>query len=188
MRKRTFTLTASQAQGLQAAYQHSRDGATRTRYQAVRLYGQGYAVNEIQAICGCSRRSLLAWCQSYQAEGVSGLLDHRLGGNRAQLLPLEIEELSRLLHSYTPAQLLGAGQCCGDGLHWRINDLRQVVLHHYGVSYKSATSYRTLFERCDFSYQRATKQYKSRHEGKVMDFEERLEKNLLTSLRSNPTP
>ena len=47
----------------------------------------------------------------------------------------------------------------------------------YGLRYQSLTAYRTLLARCDFSYQRATKQYKSRNEFKVMDFEEQLEKN-----------
>jgi transposase len=188
MSTRKFRLTEQQAQALQVAYLHSHDGATRTRYQAVRLYGVGYVVEEIQQICGCSQRSLLEWCQVYRAEGISGLVDHRLGGNRAQLSPMEIEALSQLLHGYTPARLLGPDGCEGPGQHWSVNDLRQLVWQQYGVRYKSPTSYHTLFNRCDFSYQRATKQYLSRNELKVMDFEERLEKNSLTWHRSNPTP
>ena len=177
MGTRKFKLNETEVAALQCAYQHSQDGATRTRYQAVRLYGIGYPVAEIMAICGCGQRSLQEWCQGYRAEGVSGLLDHRVGGNRARLLALEVEELSQLLHSYTPGQLLGAKQSSGDGQHWCIADLQQVVEQRYGVRYQSLTSYRTLLVRCDFSYQRATKQYKSRNAFKVMDFEEQLEKN-----------
>lgn len=178
MGTRNFKINETEAQALQVAEENSPDGATRTRYQAVRLYGIGYAVSEIKLICGCSQRSLAEWCQRYRAEGLSGLLDHRVGGNRAQLLAVEVEALSQLLHRYTPGQLLGPAKHSGDGQHWTIVDLQHVVAQHYGVRYQSLTSYRTLFARCDFSYQRATKQYKSRNEVKVMDFEEQLEKNL----------
>lgn len=180
MRTRTFKLNESEEQALQVAYLHCRDGATRTRYQAVRLYGLGYDVAEIMLICGCSQRSLLEWCQRYRDEGISGLVDHRVGGNRSQLQALEIEALSQLLHQYTPAQLLGPHQRHGDGTHWTVADLQQVVLDKFGVRYQSATSYRTLLDRCDFSYQRTTKQYKARNEAKVMAFEEGLEKNWWT--------
>jgi len=177
MRRRTFKLNESEAQALQGAYVNCADGATRTRYQAVRLYGIGYGVEEILLICSCSLRSLLAWCQRYRNEGISGLCDHRVGGNRSRLLALEVEALGQLLHRYTPTQLLGTDHRHGDGTHWTIPDVQQVVEHRYGVRYKSLTSYRTLLARCDFSYQRATKQYKSRNELNVMDFEEQLEKN-----------
>lgn len=185
MRTRTFKLTTSEEQALQVAYLHCQDGATRTRYQAVRLYGLGYAVAEVMQICGCSQRSLLDWCHRYRAEGIAGLVDHRIGGNSRRLQPLEIEELSQLMHQYTPAQLLGP-TVTGDGEHWCVGALCQVVSKRFGVVYQSQTSYRTLLDRCHFSYQRATKQYKSRHERTVMDFEEALEKNSSTRLRNGP--
>jgi hypothetical protein len=50
MRTRTFKLTTSEEQALQVAYLHCQDGATRTRYQAVRLYGIGYAVAEVMHV------------------------------------------------------------------------------------------------------------------------------------------
>jgi transposase len=177
MGTRNFNGKESEAQALQVAEVNSQAGATRTRYQAVRLYGLGDAVTEIVQICGCSQRSLAQWCHRYRAEGVSGLLDHRAGGNRAQLLALAIEELSQLLHCYTPGQRLGPEKSGGDGQHWTIADLQQVVAQRYRVRYQSLTSYRTLFARGAFSDPRATKQSKSRNEVKVMDVEEQLEKN-----------
>ena len=177
MRTRNFKLNDVEAEALQVAYLNSQAGATRTRYQAVRLYGMGYAVAEIMNICGCSQRSLQEWCQRYRTEGLSGLVDHRAGGNRARLLALEVEELSQLLQRYTPSQLLGPEMSSGNGQYWTLSDLQQIVAQRYGVRYQSLTSYRSLLARCDFSYQRATKQYKSRNEFKVMDFEEVLEKN-----------
>ena len=187
MGKRKFKLNETEASAIQGAYQHSQDGAERTRYQAVRLYGLGSRATEIMQICGCSPRALQEWCQRYRAEGLSGLVDHRAGGNRARLLAAEVEELSGLLHCYSPGQLLGAARS-GRGEYWTLADLQQLVEQRYGVHYQSLTSYRTLLLRCDFSYQRAAKQYKSRNEGKVMDFEEALEKNLSTWHRAPLTP
>ena len=46
MAKRKFQLSEQAINELQSAYQHSRQGQERTRFQAVRLYGQGYSVAE----------------------------------------------------------------------------------------------------------------------------------------------
>ncbi len=59
MATRTFSLTDAQAAELRRAYDRTTDGPTRTRYQAVRLYGAGYPVAQIVEITGCSRTSLL---------------------------------------------------------------------------------------------------------------------------------
>ena len=125
MRQRAFQLTEAQACELQGAYHNCQAAQTRTRYQAVRLYGQGYATREIEAICGCSRSSLMAWCRSYQAAGVTGLVDQRRGGNRARLTAVQIERLQYLLDSYTPGQLWSAVACVGSGQFWTVGDLAQ---------------------------------------------------------------
>ena len=66
MRKREFELTVKEEQALKQAYERSQGGATRTRYQAVRLYGIGYPVAEIENITGCTRSSLMNWCRHYR--------------------------------------------------------------------------------------------------------------------------
>ncbi len=53
-------------QQLRQAYELSNDVLARTRYQAVRLYGAGYQVSEIEKITGCRRSSLMEWCQDYR--------------------------------------------------------------------------------------------------------------------------
>ena len=63
MAKRKFKISEEQEKALKAAYQQSQDGATKIRYQAVPLYGQGYQVSEIEQTTGCSRVSLLEWCR-----------------------------------------------------------------------------------------------------------------------------
>ena len=61
MRKRQFKLTEREERELQQAFVSTKDGATRIRYQAVRMYGLGYPVDEICEITSCNRTSLLEW-------------------------------------------------------------------------------------------------------------------------------
>jgi transposase len=73
--------------------------------------------------------------------------------------------------------LLGVVNCYGDGQFWTVPDLAKLVERDYQVTYKSDTSYRTLFKRCHFSCQRPGSQYWSRSELAVLEFEQQLEKN-----------
>ncbi len=77
MAKRTFKLTETERKELLKAYQVTKDAATRTRYQAVRLYGEGYAEKEVEQITGCSRTSLMEWCRAYREAHSQGLVDSR---------------------------------------------------------------------------------------------------------------
>ena len=178
MKPRSLCLTEAQAKELQAAFLHCQDILAKTRFQAVRLYGTGYPVTQIIDICGCNTRTLLNWTRTYRERGLSALLDHRQGGNRARLKSEQIETLQNQLHGYTPAQLLGRSHCVGDGQFWTAADLACLLKRDYGVVYQSHTSYLTLLQKCGFSYQRPAKQYKSHSEAKVMDFEEQLEKKI----------
>ncbi len=176
MAKRKFNITATEENELKAAYQQCRTGLTKIRYQAVRLYGTGYRVSEIEQITGCSRPSLMEWCRAYRQFGVAGLVDKRQGGNRAKLTPEQLEQLQQQLDNYSPRQLFGSGNCYDEGQFWTVPDLAKLVERKYGVSYKSATSYRSLFKRCDYSCQRPGSQYYSRNELKVLEFDQQFEK------------
>jgi transposase len=178
MAKRQFKLTEAQDKELKWAYNQCQDAQTKIRYQAVRLYGQGYWVKEIQEITGCSRASLMEWCRAYRQFGPAGLVDKRTGGNHAKLSPLEIEQLQAQLENYTPQQLFGSSRSYGEGQFWTVPDLAKLVERKYGLTYKSATSYRSLFDRCDFSCQRPEAHYRSRNELAVLEFEQQLEKKL----------
>ena len=177
MAKRKFKLTDEERKGLLKAYRASQEAGTRTRYQAVRLYGEGYAEKEIERITGCSRTSLMEWCRAYRADPSQGLVDHRAGGNSAKLSKLQIEELQQRLDQYTPKELFGANASSVDGQFWTVEDLIQVVREQYGVEYKSRTSYTSLLSLCGFSYQKSEKIFKSRSQTKVADFEEKKKKN-----------
>ena len=177
MATRKFTLTDAQTAELWQAYDRTKDGPTRTRYQAVRLYGAGYPVAQVVEITGCSRTSLMDWCRLFRQHGVRGLVDGRLGGNRAKLTPHQRETVRANLHQYTPRQLFGPDTATADGQFWTVPDLKWAVQNWFGVTWTSASSYLALLADCGFSYQRAQKVYKSRSEHDVLAFEEQLEKN-----------
>ncbi len=177
MALRKFSLTDAQAAELRQAYERTKDGPTRTRFQAVRLYGSGYAVTQITEITGCSRTSLLDWCRIFRAHGVAGLCDGRRGGNRARLTPDQRETVRANLHQYTPRQLFGPETATLDGAFWTVPDLKRAVQAWFGVTWQSPRSYLALLADCGFSYQRTQKVFKSRNEREVVAFEEQLEKN-----------
>jgi len=177
MAKRKFQLTEQERNQLLQAYSLCRDGPTRTRYQAVRLYGEGYPENEIERITGCSRTSLMEWCRAYRQDPSQGLVDKRAGGNCAKLTKLEIEDLMQRLHQYTPRDLYGSEAGTADGQFWTVEDLHRSVQKWYGVEYRSSSSYLHLLKVCEFSYQQVEKVFKPRSQLKVADFEEQLEKN-----------
>lgn len=177
MAKRKFKLTDEERKELLRAYRTCKDADRRSRYQAVRLYGEGLSEVEIERITGCSRTSLMEWCRAYRADPSQGLVDHRIGGNRAKLSKLQIEGLQQKLYQYTPKDLFGADASTADGQFWTVADLAHVVQEQYGVEYKSRTSYTSLLKLCGFSYQKSEKVFKSRSQSKVADFEEQLEKN-----------
>jgi transposase len=177
MAKRQFKLSEQEEKDLQRAFLNETDGATRIRFQAVRLYGQGYAVPEICQITGSNRSSLMEWCAKYRERGVDGLPDHRGGPRRSKLTIKQVEEVADKLRQYTPYQLFGPEAHTSSGQHWTVPDLVRAIAQWYGVTWRSLSSYRTLFQQCGFSYQRTEKVYKSRREPNVMDFEEQVEKN-----------
>ena len=173
MAKRKFTLTDQERRSLVQAYELSKDVGTRTRYQAIRLYGDGYQVTEIEQITGCARASLMEWCREYRKNGVQGLVDKRAGGNSAKMSKHEIENLSHRLREYTPRDLFGPSE----SQYWSAAALGKAIKKWYGVEYRSPSSYIRIFSLCDFSYQKTEKVYKSRKEMSVLEFEEQVEKN-----------
>lgn len=177
MAKRQYKLTEAEVKELIGAYVQTRDGATRTRCQAVRLYGTGYSVADIQTISGCSRTSLMEWCSAYRSHGLSGLIDKRAGGNNAKLSQAQIDDLRERLHTYTPRQLLGEDTQTEGGQFWTVEDVQAVLKHCYHVEYRSRSSILALLDTCGFSYQRPHKVFKSRRASDVRAFEEQFEKS-----------
>jgi transposase len=177
MPKQRHLLTAEAVSALQAAEFREHDGALRSRLQAVRLYGLGYPVPEIQRITGCSRTRLMGWYRRYQAGGWETLIDQRAGGNNRKLTAAQRADLRDMLRQYTPCSLFGAEAASATGQFWTLADLRRAVTQWYGVTYDSPTSYYTLFAHCGFTAQRPDGVFKSRREVDVLAFEATAEKN-----------
>lgn len=185
MNKRKFHITAKENDELQAAYHQSKDANDRMRFQAVRLYGNNYPVEEVIEITGCSRRRMYAWSRQYQRHGIGGLLDTRVGGNSAKLSVEQVGEIERLLHQYRPNQILRSDEYSGCGEFWGTREVAILLKGKYQVVYRSANSYRNLLRKCRLSRQRPAQQYKNRNELKVATFEEELEKNSSTRLKTS---
>ena len=177
MATRQFRITEAQETELKIAYDTCKDAALCKKLLAVRLYGTGRPVAEIRDLFGCSRTSLLGWCQQYSINGLAGLVDKRNGGNHHKLTPAQKVDLRDRLHRYTPRQVLGDKTATAAGDHWTTADLKQVIYQWYAVIYRSHSSYLLLLGECGLSYQRTESVFKSRSEVKVADFEEQLEKN-----------
>lgn len=178
MGKRQFELSEEEVK----EFLRAEDGVSNVRelrrLQAVRLYGTGYAVEEIQSITGCSWRSLMDWCQAYGAEGLAGLASKWQGQNAAKLSREQRADLRDKVNSYCPDQLLAPEVRISQGAFWTVSDLKLVIHQWYGVSYRSLSSYRVLLHECHLSVQRTAQQYRSRpDEGRIVDFEAELEKN-----------
>lgn len=188
MAKRKFILSEQEAQTLRGRYDRSNQAATRSRYQAVWMYGTGYPVAEIEKLVGCCRSSLMNWCRTYQTRGVEGLEDERLGGNNNKLTAAQREALQARLQSYTPAMLFGPQAATKDGQFWSVADVHRAVEQWYGVTYHSLNSYRQLLATSGFSYQRPAKVFKSRRPSQVAEFEEAFEKKSSTFSKRPPKP
>lgn len=177
MPERKFKLTSAQLSELWRAYAKAPDGATKARYQAVRLYGTDYPLQTVIDVIGCSISRLREWVRAYRTEGVDALMDHRIGGNSAKLTPGQRDEIEARLREFTPHQILGSQTYTPTGQFWTVEDL-QVALHRwYGVEYQSRISYYNLLHACGFSYQRTEKVFKSQRVTEIAAFQELVEKN-----------
>lgn len=162
MARRLFQLDHEDVQELKHAYAGCKDGPTRTRYQAVRLYGTGFLAEDVIEITGCSRTSLMDWVRKYRIEGATDLEDKRVGGNRAKLTPVQIKDLQVRLRTFTPADLFGSTAATEDGQFWTVEDLKRAIQRWYSVSYRSRSSYPRLVALCGFRYQRSEGVFKLR--------------------------
>jgi len=124
MAYRKFELSEQERGELQRAYDSAEETRYQQRVQGVRLYGEGRAVRDIQAIVGCSERSLLRWCAAYRQAGVAGLVAGWRGGNNAHLTPTQRGEVVAKVKQYQPDQLLPSEVRVSRGAFWTVSDLR----------------------------------------------------------------
>ena len=177
MAQRMFELSEQERGELQRGYDSAQDRRFQRRVQGVRLYGEGRAVSDIQAIVGCSERRLLRWCKAYRQEGIDGLVSGWLGGNNARLTAMQRAEVLAKVKQYQPDQLLPTEVRVSRGTFWTVSDLRIGMQRWYGVAWRSDNSYRTFLAQAGLSLQRPENVYRSRPADlTVAAFEAKLEK------------
>ncbi len=177
MPERKFKLTDKQVAELWRAYDECGNGDTKTRYQAVRLYGTDYPLQTVIDVTGCSIPSLRTWVRTYRTAGFHALADHRCGGNSAKLTPDQRREVEVRLQQFTPRQVLGAPAHTLSGQFWTVEDVQEALRRWYGVQYQSRVSYYNLLHACGFSYQRTEKVFQSQRPADIATFQESVEKN-----------
>jgi len=179
MAKRIFQLNEKEKNAFRQREAVSDETSELKRLQAVRLYGSGRAVKDILEVTGSTESSLRRWVQQYGEQGLSGLrTDYSARSqNSRKLSEAQCDDLQQRLHTYRPDQILAPEVRVAGGSFWTVNDLAIAVEQWYGISYKDRGSYRNLLHRCDFSYQKAERVYKSRpSEAQIAEFEAELEK------------
>jgi transposase len=80
MGRKRFSLDEQERRAFKQAEERAQNAKELKRLQAVRWYGEGQPVEQIEEMAGCSWRSLMEWGQRYRAEGLAGLTDRRQGG------------------------------------------------------------------------------------------------------------
>lgn len=177
MAKREFKLTEQQRIELIRAYDQTTAADVQRRIQAVRLYGEGWSVPAIRDITGSSERSLRRWFAWYEQGGLERLEDQRAGGNNAKLTSEQRAEVIKRVQKYRPDQLLPAEVRLSRGEFWTVSDLQIGLQRWYGVTWRSANSYRAVLHESRLSVQQVENTYRSRPSDlAVAEFEARLEK------------
>jgi len=99
------------------------------------------------------------------------------GQNANKLTGEQRANLRERLQQDRPEQLLPPTWRQSQGPFWTGSDLQIAVKNWSGVVYPAVGSYRNLFHRCGFSYQRAERVYHSRPpEVEIAAFQAELEK------------
>jgi len=179
MAKRQFQLSETERGQFHQREQQTREAAELKRLQAVRLYGSGASMALIMDLIGGAESSIREWVRDCARDGIAALGAHyeRSAQNASKLTETQRAEIRERLHHYRPDQLLAPEVRRSEGQFWTVSDLQIVVEQWYGVVYRDPGSYRQLFRRSGFSYQRAERVYKSRpREAEIAAFEAELEK------------
>lgn len=172
MGKRQLQLTEKEIGQFREAEAQTRDVYELKRLLAIRLYGNGVGLAEIQEMVGAGESTIRQWAMAYRASGLAGLRSKWNGKNANKLRDEQREQIKQRLHQYRPVDLhLSTRE------YWTVSDLRIAVEQWFGVIYQDETSYQILLHKSGFSYQRTTKVYRSRpSEAALVNFEAELEK------------
>lgn len=108
----------------------------------------------------------------YLAEGITSLIDQRLGAPKELLTKKQREEILDTLKTKTP------NECGYAHDFWTTSILGAYIERTYRVRYKSKTSYRLLFRKADFTYHKPERIYHEHNEQEIAQWKKRTKPKL----------
>jgi transposase len=97
--------------------------------QAVRLYGNGLAVEQIMDLTGCAESSMRDWVPAYQREGMAAWSLHsdRSAQNASKRTAEQRMDLWERLRQYRPEPVRSKAVRGSPGPFWTVSDRQRVV-------------------------------------------------------------
>jgi putative transposase len=131
------------------------------RAVCVKLREGGMLTEAVSEVLHVAPRTVRAWCQQYEREGVEGLrLQYR--GSESYLSVEQRQEIE---------DWLGAQETI------TVEEVRDEIEARYGVVYQSKQSYYDLLDASGLSYHRTEKGNPKRSEAQVLERREEIKKN-----------
>ena len=116
------------AEDLRALARQSRDARQCRRLLALAAVAEGRSRGEAAEIGGMDRQTLRDWVHRFNAEGMDGLLDRKLGGRPSKLTAEQQAELAAIVETGPDPAIDGV-------VRWRRVDLKRVIEERFGVTY-----------------------------------------------------
>jgi transposase len=161
-----------------AAAARCKDAAAARRMLAIAHVLDGVPLGEAAALCGMDRQTLRDWVHRYNADGLSGLVNHPLGGGpTCMLTKVQEAELAGWVEAGPDPKEDGV-------VRWRRQDLRQRVADRFGVHFHEGSIGKVL-RRPGFSHVSV----RPRHPKAGVEARQAHKKTSANSLRmQSPTP
>lgn len=141
--------------------EETRDVRELKRALCVKLREGGMATAAVGELLHLPPRTVRAWYQRYEREGVEGLRLHYRGSESY----LSVEQRQAI------EDWLGTQETI------TVEEVRNEIEARYGISYQSKQSYYDLLEASGLSYHRTEKGNPKRNEAQVLERREEIKKN-----------
>ncbi len=124
---------------LRAMARESGDSRQCRRLLALAAVAEGRCRGEAAALGGMDRQTLPDWVHRFNAEGMDGLLDRKLGGRPSKLTAEQKAKLAAIVEAGPDFEETGL-------VRWRRVDLKAVIEERFGVVYNERSVSRLLHE------------------------------------------
>ena len=134
-----FSLTSKQLSELRLAHGNESYKYAADRIKAVYSLGMGYSVSDVASILMLSDETIRNYMKSYQAGGLSALVQNRHQGRACFLNDAELMDLSHHLenHTYLDVESIACYVSRTFNINYSMSGLTQ-LLHRLGFVYKKA--------------------------------------------------